>query len=131
MKVKEYFIQDQQVDFVDDTQLLKMHKKDNYLAKKYFIRLLDEIDNRTNNSLGKDGKFQLLVCLSVRDHYLHRILEPLAFCTATVDLYDEKSSFLRNRSLFTFLRQILQKLDDINVVLDKSISHNIDVISVC
>lgn len=128
--MKECFIQDQQPDFVD-TQAMKMLKKDHWLPKKYYIRLLDEIENRTKNSLGKDGKFQLFVCLSVRDRYLHRILQPLAICTVTVDLYDEQLSFLRNKSLLTFLRQILQKLDDVNVILEKSISHNIDVIPMC
>lgn len=32
---------------------------------RYYIHLLDEI-NAAGNTLGKDGKFQLFICLSLR-----------------------------------------------------------------
>lgn len=59
-----------------------------------------------------------------REHLLHRMLLPMAVCRATLDMYEE-SSFLRNRGLLTFLRQILLPLDELDVVLENSVTHGI------
>lgn len=52
------------------------------------------------------------------------MLVPMAACKVTLEMYEE-NSFLRNRGLLTFLRQILLPLDELDVVLEKSVSHGI------
>lgn len=63
-----------------------------------------------------------VVCF--REHLLHRMLVPMAICKVTLEMYEE-SSFLRNRGLLTFLRQILLPLDELDVVLENSVTHGI------
>lgn len=88
-----------------------------------YCHLLDEINNVTQ-TLGKDGKFQLFVCLSLREHMLHRVLIPMANCKVTLEMYEEES-FLRKKGLLTFLRQILEPLDEIHIVLENSLTQGI------
>ncbi|XP_044737255.1 DENN domain-containing protein 5B isoform X2 [Chrysoperla carnea] len=88
-----------------------------------YSHLMDEIQN-VSQSLGKDGKFQLFICLGVREHLLHRMLVPMSSTRATIEMYEEQS-FLRNRGLLTFLRQILEPLDELDVVLENSVTQGI------
>ncbi|XP_055385586.1 DENN domain-containing protein 5B isoform X2 [Condylostylus longicornis] len=88
-----------------------------------FVYLIDEI-NSVTNSLGKDGKFQLFMCLCLREHILHRMLSPMAATKVTQELYEEQS-FLRRRGLLTFLIQILEPLDEFHIVLENSITQGI------
>ncbi|KAK9870276.1 hypothetical protein WA026_006363 [Henosepilachna vigintioctopunctata] len=88
-----------------------------------YCHLVDEI-MCSSKALGKDGKFQLFICLSVREHLLHRMLLPMSNCKVTTEMYDEYS-FLKNRGLLTFLRQILLPLDELDVVLENSVTHGI------
>lgn len=88
-----------------------------------YCHLMDEINNVTQ-SMGKDGKFQLFVCLSLREHLLHRILIPMAQSKVTQEMYEEES-FLRKKGLLTFLRQILEPLDEIHIVLENSLTQGI------
>lgn len=52
------------------------------------------------------------------------MLLPMAACKVTLEMYEE-NSFLRNKSLLTFLRQILLPLDELDVVLENSVTHGI------
>lgn len=88
-----------------------------------YCHLLDEINNVTQ-TMGKDGKFQLFVCLSLREHMLHRVLIPMANSKVTLEMYEEES-FLRKKGLLTFLRQILEPLDEIHIVLENSLTQGI------
>ncbi|XP_055707091.1 DENN domain-containing protein 5A isoform X3 [Phlebotomus papatasi] len=88
-----------------------------------YCHLMDEINNVTQ-SLGKDGKFQLFICLSLREHLLHRMLVPIAASRVTQEMYEEQS-FMRKKGLLTFLRQILEPLDEFHIVLENSITQGI------
>ncbi|KAL3266985.1 hypothetical protein HHI36_011133 [Cryptolaemus montrouzieri] len=88
-----------------------------------YCHLVDEI-MCSSKALGKDGKFQLFICLSVREHLLHRMLVPMSNCKVTTEMYEDYS-FLKNRGLLTFLRQILLPLDELDVVLENSVTHGI------
>lgn len=59
-----------------------------------------------------------------REHLLHRMLVPMSVSRATMEMFED-NSFLRNRGLLTFLRQILLPLDDLEVVLENSVTHGI------
>ncbi|PZC76840.1 DENN domain-containing protein 5A isoform X3 [Helicoverpa armigera] len=88
-----------------------------------YCHLMDEI-NSVGRTLGKDGKFQLFICLSLREHWLHRMLVPMSMTRVTVEMYEEQS-FLRKRGLLTFLRQILEPLDEFDIVLENSLTQGI------
>lgn len=59
-----------------------------------------------------------------REHLLHRMLNPIAATQVTQEMYEEQS-FLRRRGLLTFLRQILEPLDEFHIVLENSITQGI------
>ncbi|XP_049864850.1 DENN domain-containing protein 5A isoform X2 [Pectinophora gossypiella] len=88
-----------------------------------YCHLMDEI-NSVGRTLGKDGKFQLFICLSLREHWLHRMLVPMSMTRVTTEMYEEQS-FLRKRGLLTFLRQILEPLDEFDIVLENSLTQGI------
>lgn len=88
-----------------------------------YCHLMDEI-NSVGRTLGKDGKFQLFICLSLREHWLHRMLVPMSMTRVTIEMYEEQS-FLRKRGLLTFLRQILEPLDEFDIVLEHSLTQGI------
>lgn len=52
------------------------------------------------------------------------MLQPMAATKLTAEMYEEQS-FLRRRGLLTFLRQILEPLDEFHIVLENSITQGI------
>ncbi|XP_013174914.1 PREDICTED: DENN domain-containing protein 5A [Papilio xuthus] len=88
-----------------------------------YCHLADEV-GAVGRALGKDGKFQLFICLSLREHWLHRMLVPMSLTRVTAEMYEEQS-FLRKRGLLTFLRQILEPLDEFDIVLENSLTQGI------
>ncbi|KAJ0179400.1 hypothetical protein K1T71_005112 [Dendrolimus kikuchii] len=50
-----------------------------------YCHLMDEI-NSVGRTLGKDGKFQLFICLSLREHWLHRMLVPMSMTRVTSEI---------------------------------------------
>lgn len=125
------------------TASLERNHQETVAVWRCYCHLIDEIQS-ASHALGKDGKFQLFICLGVRfvvlfkkkhfkmvnnfffhrEHLLHRMLLPMALCKVTLEMYEE-NSFLRNRGLLTFLRQILLPLDDLDVVLENSVTYGI------
>lgn len=59
-----------------------------------------------------------------REHMLHRMLSPIAATQVSQEMYEEQS-FLRRKGLLTFLRQILEPLDEFHIVLENSLTHGI------
>ncbi|XP_014483403.1 PREDICTED: DENN domain-containing protein 5B isoform X3 [Dinoponera quadriceps] len=92
-----------------------------------YCHLIDQI-NMFSQTLGKDGKFQLFICLAAREQLLHPMLRPMSDARSTTDMYEE-SSFLRNPTLLTFLIHILEPLSEFHIVLEKSLTHGIS--SIC
>ncbi|XP_018572817.1 DENN domain-containing protein 5B isoform X2 [Anoplophora glabripennis] len=124
VRVKEHFESELMEEVSGNrTASLERNHQETVAVWRCYCHLIDEMMH-TSKTLGKDGKFQLFICLSVREHLLHRMLVPMAACKVTLEMYEE-NSFLRNRGLLTFLRQILLPLDELDVVLEKSVSHGI------
>ncbi|KAK9752529.1 dDENN domain [Popillia japonica] len=122
VRVKEQF----EFDLLEETSgnrsvSIERNHQETVAVWRCYCHLVDEIQF-ASKALGKDGKFQLFICLSVREHLLHRMLLPMAACKVTSEMYEE-SSFLRSKSLLTFLRQILLPLDELDVVLENSVTH--------
>lgn len=52
------------------------------------------------------------------------MLVPMSMTRVTMEMYEEQS-FLRKRGLLTFLRQILEPLDEFDIVLENSLTQGI------
>lgn len=59
-----------------------------------------------------------------REHLLHRMLQPIAATQVTQEMYEDQS-FMRRKGLLTFLRQILEPLDEFHIVLENSLTQGI------
>lgn len=59
-----------------------------------------------------------------REHLLHRALQPMAATQVTQEMYEDQS-FLRRKGLLTFLRQILEPLDEFHITLENSLTQGI------
>lgn len=90
-----------------------------------FCNLFDKI-NRATESVGKDGKFQIFVCVGIRDHTLQKWLPMIANTTVTAQMYEEKS-FLRDKDLISFVIHILDTLNDFDIVLESSLVRGLDI----
>ena len=95
-------------------------------ARRWLCDTVNKIQH-SGHALGKRDKLQLFLCLAARDRMLHRIIGPLAACSATITHYDE-NSYLRDKRLRDFLQPLLQTLseDKVKIVLESSITRGID-----
>lgn len=65
-----------------------------------------------------------MIIIFFSEHWLHRMLVPMSMTRVTAEMYEEQS-FLRKRGLLTFLRQILEPLDEFDIVLENSLTQGI------
>lgn len=82
--------------------------------------------NNTSRSLGKDGKFQLLVCLGIRDRLLPHWLPLLLECPIIMRMYEE-TALLRNNQAVIFLINVLQSLHDFRITLETSLTKGVEL----
>ncbi|KAJ8006449.1 hypothetical protein DPEC_G00107380 [Dallia pectoralis] len=82
--------------------------------------------NSTPRNIGKDGKFQLLVCLGARDHLLPQWLPLLVECPVIHQMYEE-SALLRDRPTVNDLIAVLHTLHDFPITLEASLVKGIDL----
>uniref|UniRef100_A0A668A8K2 DENN/MADD domain containing 5B n=1 Tax=Myripristis murdjan TaxID=586833 RepID=A0A668A8K2_9TELE len=82
--------------------------------------------NSTPRSIGKDGKFQLLVCLGARDRLLPQWLPLLVECPVILRMYED-SALLRDRSTVNALISVLQTLHDFPITLESSLVKGVDL----
>uniref|UniRef100_A0A8P4K6K6 DENN/MADD domain containing 5A n=1 Tax=Dicentrarchus labrax TaxID=13489 RepID=A0A8P4K6K6_DICLA len=86
---------------------------------RHFCRFMRAINN-TSRNIGKDGKFQMLVCLGARDHLLHHWIALLADCPITAQMYED-TALIKDRSLVNSLIRVLQTLQEFNITLEASL----------
>ncbi|XP_053541977.1 DENN domain-containing protein 5B isoform X3 [Ictalurus punctatus] len=82
--------------------------------------------NNTSRSLGKDGKFQLLVCLGARDRLLPHWLPLLVECPIIVRMYEE-TALLRDNLAVNLLISVLHSLHDFRVTLETSLTKGVEL----
>ncbi|XP_076023478.1 DENN domain-containing protein 5B-like isoform X2 [Genypterus blacodes] len=82
--------------------------------------------NSTPRNIGKDGKFQLLVCLGARDHLLPQWLPPLVECPVILRMYED-SSMLRDRTTVNSFIGVLETLNDFPITLEASLVKSISL----
>ncbi|KAM4749649.1 DENN domain-containing protein 5B isoform 2-T2 [Rhinophrynus dorsalis] len=95
------------------------------LSCKTFCHYVNTIVAAPRN-IGKDGKFQLLVCLGARDHLLAQWIPFLAECPPITRMYEE-NALLRDHVAVNSLVRVLQTLHDFNIVLEGSLIKGVDV----
>jgi len=93
-------------------------------SMRIYCELIQKIQSYAE-SLGKDGKFQLFICLCAREHLLHRLPAHMSSCPITSQMYEEHS-FLRDPDLLSYLVQVLEALDDFDIVLEHSLTKGIE-----
>ncbi|XP_051917570.1 DENN domain-containing protein 5B-like isoform X2 [Hippocampus zosterae] len=71
-------------------------------------------------NIGKEGKFQLLVCLGVRDRLLSQWLPLLAECPLTSRTYED-GALMRDRAAVCSLSRILRTLNEFAITLETSL----------
>ncbi|XP_023274504.1 DENN domain-containing protein 5B-like isoform X2 [Seriola lalandi dorsalis] len=82
--------------------------------------------NSTPRSIGKDGKFQLLVCLGARDRLLPQWLPLLVECPVILRMYED-TALLRDRTTVSALIGVLETLHDFPITLESSLVKGIDL----
>ncbi|XP_026722344.1 DENN domain-containing protein 5B isoform X1 [Athene cunicularia] len=92
---------------------------------KTFCHYVNAINTAPRN-IGKDGKFQILVCLGTRDHLLAQWIPLLAECPPITRMYEE-NALLRDRMTVNSLIRVLQTLQDFNIILEGSLIKGVDV----
>nr|XP_006818506.1 PREDICTED: DENN domain-containing protein 5A [Saccoglossus kowalevskii] len=118
-KVSTYF------ESVDNDDEGKRGPQDERHARRMFCHFVKKINN-TSNNIGKDGKFQLLMCLGVRDHLLTLWIPQIASTPVTYSMYED-NSLLKDRSSVVFLVQIIGALREFNVTLEASLIKGLDL----
>eukprot|EP00057_Strongylocentrotus_purpuratus_P030402 XP_781573.4 PREDICTED: DENN domain-containing protein 5B isoform X2 [Strongylocentrotus purpuratus] len=113
------------LDSLDQDEEGRFSSRQEKRARRTFCLTLHQI-NRYAETVGKDGKFQLLVCLGVRDHLLHQWLPVLAETPVTKNMYDE-CSFFHNPLHLDFLCSLLMQLDEFNISLEASVTKGIEL----
>ncbi|CAL8351934.1 unnamed protein product [Merluccius merluccius] len=90
-----------------------------------FCRFMHAINN-TSRNIGKDGKFQMLVCLGARDHLLHHWIALLADCPITAQMYED-IALIKDHSLVNSLIRVLQTLQEFNITLEASLVKGVGI----
>ncbi|KAM9327710.1 LOW QUALITY PROTEIN: DENN domain-containing protein 5B [Pholidichthys leucotaenia] len=80
--------------------------------------------NSAPRNIGKDGKFQLLMCLGVRDHLLPEWLLPMVDCPVILRMYED-SALLRDRTAVDTLLGVLETLRRFPITLEPSLVKGI------
>ncbi|KAM4572253.1 DENN domain-containing protein 5B-like isoform 3-T3 [Odontesthes bonariensis] len=82
--------------------------------------------NASSRNIGKEGKFQLFVCLGIRDRLLSQWLPLLAECSLTARTYEE-GALLRDRATVHSLCRILQTLNEFSFNLEAALVKGVDL----
>ncbi|XP_026550883.1 DENN domain-containing protein 5B isoform X2 [Notechis scutatus] len=118
-KAVAYFEMTDQIEDNEDNVLLQKS------SRKTFCHYVSAINTAPRN-IGKDGKFQILVCFGTRDHLLAQWIPLLAECPLLSRMYEE-NALLRDRMMVNSLIRVLQALQDFNIVLEGSLIKGVDV----
>uniref|UniRef100_A0A3Q3X565 DENN domain containing 5B n=1 Tax=Mola mola TaxID=94237 RepID=A0A3Q3X565_MOLML len=82
--------------------------------------------NASPRNIGKEGKFQLFVCLGIRDRLLSHWLPLLAEFPLTARMYED-GALLRDRAAVHSLFRILHTLNEFTVTLEAALVKGVDL----
>ncbi|KAJ8406432.1 hypothetical protein AAFF_G00300060 [Aldrovandia affinis] len=119
------FLEKAQAHFESPEQKEASQDENRQTRAHNFCRFMRAI-NSTPRNIGKDGKFQMLVCLGARDHLLHHWIALLADCPITAQMYEELA-LIKDHSLVNSLIRVLQTLQEFNITLEASLVKGIRI----
>jgi DENN domain-containing protein 5 len=90
-----------------------------------FINLVKLINKKRPN-FGKDGKFQIFICLSCKESLLVEIFLLLSKTNTTYQLYED-NSFFKNFDLLKFTIEILKLTKQFDFKLENSILNGLSL----
>ncbi|XP_063048947.1 DENN domain-containing protein 5A-like [Engraulis encrasicolus] len=115
--------QQQQQVVVEESVSQESVSQESVSRASVFCRFVRAINSSPRN-IGKDGKFQILICLGAREHLLHDWIALLAGCPITAQMYDD-SAMLKDHWLINSLIRVLQTLEEFNITLEASLVKGI------
>ncbi|KAG7276674.1 hypothetical protein CRUP_032023 [Coryphaenoides rupestris] len=119
------FLEKSQVHF-ENAEQRGVNLDENWQTRvRHFCRFMRAI-NSTSRNIGKDGKFQMLVCLGARDHLLHHWIALLADCPITGQMYED-IALIKDHSLVNSLIRVLQTLQEFNITLEASLVKGVGI----
>ncbi|XP_072321925.1 DENN domain-containing protein 5A isoform X4 [Eucyclogobius newberryi] len=119
------FLEKSQVYF-ESAEQKEVNPDENWQSRvRHFCRFMRAI-NSTPRNIGKDGKFQMLVCLGARDHLLHHWIALLADCPITAQMYED-TALIKDRTLVNSLIRVLQTLQEFNIILEASLVKGVGI----
>ncbi|KAL4622864.1 DENN domain-containing protein 5A-like [Arapaima gigas] len=119
------FLERAQVHFESPEQR-ELEQDENWHTRAHdFCRFMRAV-NSTPRNIGKDGKFQMLVCLGARDHLLHHWIALLSDCPILAQMYEDVA-MIKDRMLVNSLIRVLQTLQDFNITLEASLTKGIGI----
>ncbi|XP_061819963.1 DENN domain-containing protein 5A isoform X4 [Nerophis lumbriciformis] len=119
------FLEKAQVYF-ESAEQREVNPDENWQSRVcHFCRFMRAINN-TSRNIGKDGKFQMLICLGARDHLLHHWIALLADCPITGQMYEE-AALIKDRSMVNSLIRVLQTLQEFNITLEASLIKGVGI----
>ncbi|XP_065117631.1 DENN domain-containing protein 5A isoform X1 [Paramisgurnus dabryanus] len=119
------FLEKAQVYF-ESAEQSQVNQDENWqMRARHFSHFMRAV-NSTPRNIGKDGKFQMLVCLGARDHLLHHWIALLAECPITAQMYED-AALLKDHSLVNSLIRVLQTLQEFNITLEASLVKGIGI----
>ncbi|KAJ8340189.1 hypothetical protein SKAU_G00348220 [Synaphobranchus kaupii] len=119
------FLEKAQAHFESPEQREASQDENRQTRAHNFCRFMRAISSTPRN-IGKDGKFQMLVCLGARDHLLHHWIALLADCPITAQMYEEVA-LIKDHSLVNSLIRVLQTLQEFNITLEASLVKGIRI----
>ena len=81
---------------------------------------------KNNPVVGKEGKFHVFILLTIRDHILASLLPLMVWTPVTADFYSNEA-FIRKEARVSYLSKLLASLNEFNFILEKSLTHGIDI----
>uniref|UniRef100_A0A3B4B785 Uncharacterized protein n=1 Tax=Periophthalmus magnuspinnatus TaxID=409849 RepID=A0A3B4B785_9GOBI len=119
------FLEKSQVYF-ESAEQREVNPDENWQSRvRHFCHFMRAI-NSTPRNIGKDGKFQMLVCLGARDHLLHHWIALLADCPITTQMYED-TALIKDRTLVNSLIRVLQTLQEFNITLEASLVKGVGI----
>ncbi|XP_078405312.1 DENN domain-containing protein 5A isoform X2 [Cetorhinus maximus] len=112
--------------YFESLERTELTQEENWQTRaKNFCKFVAAINGAPRN-IGKDGKFQLLVCLGARDHLLHHWIALLADCPIIAQMYED-IALIKDHTLVNSLIRVLQTLQEFNITLETSLVKGIDI----
>lgn len=113
------------LDSLDEKEEGRLSSQQEKKARKTFCFTLEQITQH-GKTMGKDGKFQMLVCIGIRNHLFYQWLPILAETSVAKNMYEDYS-FFNNPTALDSIVNLLMQLEEFDIVLESSITKGVEI----